>query len=164
MRSEKPHFFRIRKAELSDVEQIAKIRLAFLQELDEHSSDIDYEKLLDQTREYFARKIQHDELHTWFVLDKEKIVTVGSLLLIDMPPSIVGYGGGLEGYIFNIYTLPEYRRQGLAKKLTTKIIQEAKLKLCNRLWLMAAEDIYKDFGFKYRNDVMDYTMALRKNN
>lgn len=162
MNDEDQSCFSIHKAGISDVDQIVKIRLAFLQELDRDLLGDNYQKLLEQTKEYFVRKMQEQELHTWFVLEKEKIVASGSLLIIEMPPTIDGYGGGLEGYIFNVYTLPEYRKKGLAKKLTTEIIKEAKLKLCNRLWLMSSNDysagIYTSFGFQHRDDVMDLTV------
>lgn len=151
--------FKTYKAGISDVDKITKIRLAFLQELEGEFADADYKRLLEQTKSYFMRKMDSDELHTWFVLNEEKIITSGSLLITEMPPTVGGYGGGVEGYIFNIYTLPEYRKQGLAKHLTKKIIKEAKLKHCNRLWLMASGEhaaaIYTCLGFEHRDDVMD---------
>jgi ribosomal protein S18 acetylase RimI-like enzyme len=151
--------FKMYKANLNDVDKIAEIRLVFLQELDVNLSNTNYQKLFEQTKEYFVRKMQADELHTWFILDKEKIVTSGSLLINEMPPTIEGYGGGLEAYLFNVYTLPEYRRKGLAKKLTQEMLNEAKLRQCNRIWLMASDDyaagIYTGLGFQHRDDVME---------
>jgi ribosomal protein S18 acetylase RimI-like enzyme len=160
MNNEKQYYnFKMHKAGISDIEQISNIRLAFLQELEGDFADADYKILLEQTRSYFTRKMEAGELYTWFVLDEKKIVTSGSLLITEMPPTVGGYGGGVEGYIFNIYTLPKYRKQGLAKNLTKEIIKEAKLKQCNRLWLMAsgghAAGIYANLGFKHRDDVMD---------
>ena len=63
--------------------------------------------------------------------------------------------------LMNVYTFPEYRKRGIAKKLIEKIIKEAKLKGINFIDLMATEvgyNLYKNLGF---NDSKDKSMNLK---
>ena len=57
---------------------------------------------------------------------------------------------GKTAYISSMYTLPDYRRQGIASRLLTLIIGEAKERLCQRIWLNASDmgrPLYRKFGF-----------------
>lgn len=62
-------------------------------------------------------------------------------------------------YIQNMYTLKEYRRQGLAKELFVRTLEEAKAKGCSKVILNASDDgkpLYEQFGFKDVPDEMEY--------
>ena len=150
--------FHLRQATLEDLELLVKLRIDFFQEL-ELSEGESAHILAQRTRDYFLRKMQTNELHTWFVLDENKIVAVGSLLINEMPPTLGCYGGGVEGYLFNVYTLPEYRKHGLATLLTKHLLQEAENQKCARVWLThsgeKAQRIYAKLNFQLRDDVMD---------
>lgn len=149
----------LRKATLEDLELLVKLRIDFFQELELLESEKNCQCLSQRTRDYFSRKMETNELHTWLVLDKNNIAAVGSLLINEMPPTLGCYGGGIEGYLFNVYTLPEYRKRGIATFLTKYILQEAKNQKCARVWLMYSDEraqrIYDKLDFKLRNDVMD---------
>lgn len=102
--------FNLHKATLEDLALIVKLRTNFFQELGLLKSE-NCQLLSQRTKDYFSRKMQTNELHTWFVFNKTDIVAVGSLLINEMPPTLGCYGGGIEGYLFNIYTLFEYRNR-----------------------------------------------------
>jgi ribosomal protein S18 acetylase RimI-like enzyme len=58
---------------------------------------------------------------------------------------------GKAGTLLNVYTFPEYRRKGIAKRLLEEIIKEAKLIGIDSIDLKATEDgynLYKKLGFK----------------
>jgi ribosomal protein S18 acetylase RimI-like enzyme len=149
----------IRKANLDDLDLIVKLRLAFFQELDPNEFEKNHQLLEKQTKDYFFRKMKTGELESWFACDKEKVVSVYSLLTNEMPPALSDYGGGKEGYFFNVYTLPEYRKHGLASLLTKHMLEKAKKNKHNRIWLTYscenAKKIYAKLGFKSRADVME---------
>jgi len=55
----------------------------------------------------------------------------------------------------NVYTFPEYRKKGIAKKLIEEIIKEAKLFGVDRIDLKATEagyNLYKKIGFREDKD------------
>lgn len=51
----------------------------------------------------------------------------------------LGNISGREGYILNIYTLPNYRKKGMAGKLVNTIIDYAKENEIKRLWLNSSK-------------------------
>lgn len=65
---------------------------------------------------------------------------------------------GLEAYILNMYTIPQYRGKGLARKLLENCIEECKKIGVKRIWLHASDDgtpLYKKMGFTFKNSEME---------
>jgi predicted acetyltransferase len=73
-----------------------------------------------------------------------------------MSPSFIT---GKIGTVLNVYTKPEYRKKGYAKKLMTMMLEDAKTERVSVIELKATEDgysLYKSVGFedvvaKYHN-------------
>jgi hypothetical protein len=57
--------FKVYKTGNNDIDQIINIRIMYLKELDCRLSDTDCQKLLEQSREYFKRKMESHALHRW---------------------------------------------------------------------------------------------------
>ncbi|WP_439743805.1 GNAT family N-acetyltransferase [Bacillus pseudomycoides] len=61
-------------------------------------------------------------------------------------------------YILNMYTLPEYRGNGLAEKLLEHCIEECEENGVKRIWLHPSKDgelLYKKMGFTYKENEME---------
>ena len=58
----------------------------------------------------------------WFACDGEKIIAGAGLWLMDWAPGFNGFDGYLP-YILNVYTEPDYRKQGLARQLVNDTLQ-----------------------------------------
>ena len=57
---------------------------------------------------------------------------------------------GIEAYILNVYTRPEFRRLGVARALMTRAIAEARATGVSRIWLRASDEgrpLYEELGF-----------------
>lgn len=86
------------------------------------------------------------------------IVSCAFLLIVEKPmsPSFIT---GKTGTVLNVYTKPEYRKKGYAKKLVTMMLKDAKAEDLSVIELKAKEDgysLYKSVCFedvvaKYRN-------------
>jgi ribosomal protein S18 acetylase RimI-like enzyme len=66
---------------------------------------------------------------------------------------------GKLGYISNVFVFPEYRKQGIAKKLFELAVNEGFARNCSKLTLHASKDgepVYEKFGFKKTTAEMDY--------
>ena len=66
---------------------------------------------------------------------------------------------GKTGYVFNLVTQPEYRKQGLATKLLETLFEEVKAKGVKQLFLNsepAAINLYRRLGFQ----MVDREMVL----
>lgn len=60
-----------------------------------------------------------------------------------------------------MFTVREYRRQGIAKELLSRVINEAKEYGCRMVQITASDTgvlLYTDFGFKKSNNFMQYKL------
>lgn len=60
-----------------------------------------------------------------------------------------------------MFTEKEYRRQGIAKELLSKVIKEAKEYGCGNVQITASDMgvlLYTDFGFKKNGNFMQYKL------
>lgn len=76
---------------------------------------------------------------------------------VEKPP-YYGCPSGKIGLLSSMFTDKEYRRQGIAKKLLEKVVEEAKNYGCGTVQITASDMgvlLYEDFGFK-RNDNFMY--------
>jgi ribosomal protein S18 acetylase RimI-like enzyme len=65
---------------------------------------------------------------------------------------------GRKAYIMNMYTKPEYRRNGIAYKTLDLLIEEAKRKGITAISLEATDmgrPLYEKYGFVKMNDEME---------
>ncbi|MGG0288901.1 GNAT family N-acetyltransferase [Peribacillus butanolivorans] len=72
--------------------------------------------------------------------------------------TIFGKSSWGEAYILNMYTIPEYRGKGLAKRMLKKCIDESRNSGVKRVWLHASKDgkhLYKKMGFTTKDSEME---------
>lgn len=146
----------IKRLNIEDVESFLHLRLKLFYELQEIERDDDVEKLKNSTMEYYLKNIDKT-LITYGVIEKDKIVSIGSLCLFERIPYIENLSGK-EGYILNIYTLPEYRKKGYGKEITKKLIEYSKDIGIKRLWLNTSNEgkkLYSKLGFKNKENEME---------
>lgn len=137
------------RASLSDIAQLVQLRIGYL--------TADFGALNPQQEEALWRELPaYFELHLDFDLlafvarDEEgTIVCCAWLLLVTKPPS-PRFPHGQTGTLFNVYTLPEHRRRGLARKVMQYLIDTARELNLDVIELHATEDgypLYVSLGF-----------------
>ncbi len=137
----------IKRLDIEDVEFFLDLRLKLFYELQEIDKNDNIENLKNSTKEHYLNGI----------FEENKIVSIGSLCLFERIPYMENISGR-EGYILNIYTLPEYRKKGYGKQITEKLIEHSKEIGIKKLWLNASEEgkkIYLKLGFKEKNNEME---------
>lgn len=97
------------------------LRKKLFEELGETGKGDDITDLELSTTEYYLSHINND-LICWGVLREGKTVSIGSLCLFDRIPYKKNPGGS-EGYILNVYTLPQFRGRGFAGLIIDNIIK-----------------------------------------
>lgn len=145
--------FRLDKSHLND---FIDMRMTLFRELGEVSETEDITQLRLSTTQYFLDNIEQNLL-CWVIEVDNKIVSIASLNLFARIPYMDNLSGK-EGYILNIYTLPNYRKRGLAGKLVNIIIDYAKENEIKRLWLNSSEQgksLYINYGFEEVENVME---------
>lgn len=138
-----------RKAKIEEIDLLAKMRVSFLcngKDIAENEKFI----LFTNIKQYFNNAMIDDSFITWIALDDGKIIATSGLTIYLLPPNR-GCPNGKTAYIGNMYTVPEYRRKGIATKLFSLTIEEAKSRGCERILLNATDmgrPIHQKFGFE----------------
>jgi GNAT superfamily N-acetyltransferase len=138
-----------RRATLADLEAYLPLRMAMLAEVGMLPDEPQRTQLLIANRCYFQESLPKETYLAWLAESQGEIVAIGGVLLFIRPPTGENMLG-LDGYVMNMYTLPEWRGMGIATRLMQLIIEEMRLRHAGRLWLHATpigRPIYESFGF-----------------
>ncbi len=143
--------------------------------LAEKELDIFIEKRIDQLREegakedtdlrpalrdYFNRHIKDGTFVSWIALDGERIVGTSGMSFVEKPP-YYGCPSGKLGLLSSMYTEKEYRRQGIARELLSRVVEEARNYGCGTIQITASDLgvlLYADFGFVRNENFMQFKL------
>ncbi|SUV06701.1 GCN5-like N-acetyltransferase [Priestia megaterium] len=144
---------KFRKATVNETDQLIYLRKKQLvDEGIEPNQEIDTE-----LKEFFTNKMSDGSLIEWIVEDNEEIIATGAIVFYEFPPTYTNKSGK-KAYITNMYTRESYRGQGIATKLLTKLVAEAKTAGIIKIWLGASKlgrPVYKKFGFKEADEWLE---------
>ena len=150
-----------------DLENIVDLRIAILRELGIFApkDEGEIEQMKQKCREYFRPRIANGDVMVWAIKNtNNKIICIGCVTVYQAPPIVLD-SNDKECYIYGIYTLPQFRKCGLAEQLTRYIVAELKKQGFRYLWLRASKfgrSIYEKIGFQSRDSVMDLLLAEQK--
>jgi len=144
------------KANINDLSALIKLRTAYLLEDYGKLSDEKLTLISDNLGTYFKEHLNKDLIV--FVCRDTEIISCCFLCVIEKPSSPT-FINGRTGTILNVYTKPEYRRKGIAKKLLEMLIAESEEMGLDFVELKATDlgySLYKSIGFedvvqKYHN-------------
>lgn len=142
--------FVIKPAGICDVDVLVKLRLEMRRERETETLTIPETEFAALLREYFAGAIANGSFVSFIAWDGDVPAACSGLSVVALPPS---YGdlSGRKGYITNMYTRREYRKQGIARKLLDHLKDYAIAGGCSTLALNASDDgypVYKKYGFE----------------
>lgn len=140
------------KATEKDLELLMQSRLEMLRAVNHLQSDYRFtDEFITCSMEYFKAANQ-----TTILAINEKVVGCATMCYIDMMPTF-SHPTGKRGHVMNVFTNPQFRRQGIAFKMLGLLINDAKEKGVTEISLDATEvgrDLYKKHGFVESNDCM----------
>jgi len=140
-----PNSWSIRRAGPDDIEALTSMRLRFLEEV-----GYAHEGVEAAIKAYFQRTVASGQFVAWFAQTGDDVIGTSGLVFIEKPP----HGNNLTGreaHIMNMYTLPEFRRQGVASALLDAMRQYARDAgvTCMRLHTtVGATRVYHGQGFR----------------
>ncbi len=140
---------RIEKASEYEIEELAKLRIAYLQEDFGTISESDLQSMKEALPQYFRRHLNQD-LMVYVAREADEIVACAFLLIVEKPMS-PAFLTGKTGTVLNVYTKPEHRKKGYARQLMNALLLEAKERNLSVVELKATEDgyhLYKSVGFE----------------
>lgn len=138
-----------RKATADDLDTLAQLRYEMELERQGAAGIVDHATFLAAHGEVMREWLLRGGLHAW--LAEAEGVPVASAVILSwrMPPN-AQHLIRRRGLVTNVYTLPAYRGQGIARRLMELLIADARESGIARLVLSAStmgRPLYEDLGF-----------------
>mgnify|MGYP002511173841 FL=1 len=143
-----------RKLTENDLETFIEMRIRQLRE-EGATEEIDLKPAL---LDYYKRHMTDGTFVSWLAVEGEKIVGTSGMSFVEKPPYFSCPSGKI-GLLSSMYTADEYRRQGIAKVLLTRVVEEARAYGCGCVQITASDMgvlLYTDFGFVKNGNFMQY--------
>lgn len=149
--------FTIRRANLKDVDEFVQLRLKLFRETGDLQSEEPSPALIEATRTYLVNNLPTEQFIAWIAEAEGRIVGISGLTFFEKPPTDRNLSG-LEAYVMNMYTVPEWRAKGIATALLQEVIRLVKTTNARRIWLRTTQDgqsVYEKCGFVFTSDDME---------
>ena len=109
----------VRPATLDDLEALVHHRVAMFTDM---GVVFDALALADVTRAWLRSMIPAGEYHAWVCeIASGEIVAGGGASLLKWPPGPLSVRGDRLAFVYNVYTEPEHRKRGLARRVMETI-------------------------------------------
>jgi GNAT superfamily N-acetyltransferase len=157
--------FRIRLATTADADIIARHRARMFQDMGDIPPEL-FESFRAKSHEKIRSMLDRGEYIGWLAAPQDAadniVAGAGAQLREVMPHPGTGPNGeatiasGRHAIVINVYTEPEWRRQGLGALLMKQIIDWSREQKLDRLVLHAAENarpLYERLGFVATNEM-----------
>lgn len=145
------------KANINDIEILTKYRIKVLRAANKLDEAVDMSLVEQQSYEYYKNSLKDESHIAYLVFDKDKVIGTGGVSFYRVMPTY-NNSTGLNAYIMNMYTAPEYRRKGIAYKTLDLLVSEAKEKGILHISLEATNmgrPLYEKYGFVKMNNEME---------
>lgn len=149
-----------RAARLNDVAQLVNLRFLMVNETNGINSDQRTPEFEKDVRNYFEENLSNGSFFSAVAECEGQLVSTNGLVLYRKPPSFKGTTG-IVGYVTSVYTIPEFRKRGIAGELMKLLVAHAKAAGAGKIHLGTTEDgrkLYENAGFK---DVTFPALELR---
>ena len=110
-----------------------------------------------ESYEYYKRALETGEHIAYLVYDKENFIGAGGVSFYQVMPTYHN-PTGRKAYIMNMYTAPEYRRQGIAINTLDLLVKDARKQGVTQIALEATDmgrPLYEKYGFVKMEDEME---------
>lgn len=137
------------KATRDDIEKLTELRIAYLTEDNGRLDSAELTLLKQSLPDYFMRNLNQN-IFCYAARQGQEIVACAFLLVIEKPMS-PAFITGKTGTVMNVYTKPEYRHCGYARKLMEMLLADAAEQNLSVVELKATEagyPLYKSLGFE----------------
>lgn len=141
--------YTLRKAVQTDIPELCRLRMEYLTEdLGEMSAEM-YAQIEAQLHTYFAAHLGKDCVVFTAALPDGTLAANAILYCMEKPANPF-FPNGKDGTVLGVYTMPQYRGNGLATGMMRLLIEEGKARGLSRIALSATADgrpIYERLGF-----------------
>ena len=138
-----------RIATIDDIEILTKSRIEVLKAANKLTDDTDMFEVEKASRDYYLRALVDGSHTAVLVFDNDKFIGAGAVSYYQVMPTYHN-PSGKKAYIMNMYTNPEYRRQGIAFRTLDILVNDAKKRGITQIYLEATDmgkPLYEKYGF-----------------
>jgi len=144
-------------ATIDDLDILTDTRITVLRAANQLSDDADMSVVREESYRYYQDALTNDTHVAYLVFDGDDFVGAGGISFFKVIPTFHNPTGH-KAYIMNMYTKPEYRRNGIAYRTLDLLIAEAKRKGITSISLEATDmgrPLYEKYGFVKMHDEME---------
>lgn len=146
-----------RRATPNDIDELVRTRITVLRAANKLSDDADMSAVEKETFAYYRRALENGEHIAYLVYDSGTFVGAGGVSFYQVMPTYHN-PSGKKAYIMNMYTAPEYRRQGIALHTLDLLVKDARNQGISHISLEATDmgrPLYEKYGFVKMEDEME---------
>ena len=142
-----------RYATTDDMNLLIQSRTDTLRDVNGLEADYQFsDEFLEASREFFREGDQS----TVLAIENNRAVGCATMCYIDLMPTFA-HPSGRRAHLMNVWTDKEYRRRGIAEKLVTMLIEEARARGASEISLDTTEagrPFYRKLGFQESGECM----------
>ena len=149
--------YEYKKATIENINELVRTRIIVLRAANKLSDDVDMSLVEKESYEYYKRTLENGEHIAYLVYDNEIFIGAGGVSFYQVMPTYHN-PTGKKAYIMNMYTAPEYRRQGIAINTLDLLVKDAKEQGVLQIALEATDmgrPLYERYGFVKMEDKME---------
>lgn len=149
--------FEYKRATLKDIDELVKTRIIVLRAANKLPDDVDMSVVEQESYAYYKRALESGEHIAYLVYDRDKFIGAGGVSFYQVMPTYHN-PTGRKAYIMNMYTAPEYRRQGIAFHTLNLLVKDAREQGVSQIALEATDmgrPLYEKYGFVKVEDEME---------
>ncbi len=149
--------FEYKKATIEDIDELVRTRIIVLRAANKLFDDVDMSLVERKSYAYYKRALETGEHIAYLVYDNRTFVGAGGISFYQVMPTYHN-PTGKKAYIMNMYTAPEYRRQGIALHTLDLLVKDAKEQGVLQIALEATNmgrPLYERYGFVKMEDEME---------
>ncbi len=153
--------FKYRRAAVHDMDMLTQTRIRVLRAANRLSDDVDLSEVERQSRAYYRWALQADMHIAYLVFDGERFVGSGGVSFFRVLPTC-HIPSGEKAYIMNMYTVPEYRRRGIARHVLDLLVRDSCRRGITAIMLeatAAGRPLYEKYGFVGMRDEMELPLS-----
>lgn len=149
--------YEYKKATIEDTDELVRTRITVFRAANKLSDDVDMSLVEKESYEYYKRALETGEHIGYLVYDNGTFIGAGGVSFYQVMPTYHN-STGKKAYIMNMYTAPEYRRQGIAFHTLDLLMNDAKKQGVLQIALEATDmgrPLYERYGFVKMEDKME---------
>lgn len=149
--------FEYKKVTIADIDELVKTRIIVLRAANKLSNDVDMSVVEKQSYAYYMSALETGEHIAYLVYDNGAFIGAGGVSFYQVMPTYHN-PTGKKAYIMNMYTAPDYRRQGIAIYTLDLLVNDARKQGVSQIALEATDmgrPLYEKYGFVKMEDEME---------